>query len=174
MLDPADKLEQQRHDIYCLLAAAGSGKTHLMFNMLENSFGFYLVSGGVTCQRPSVPGETLYHPSATRTSGDADLLFRTVKHGGISRKWPRAADSGAELVQMNRVPFLFVSRLNLFFSVQEQYGNLQPWQWIRYQLSYNGVDPFRRLLYCLVLWGDTSFLEWDRVDSNINLLWCFG
>lgn len=81
-LGATDKVNQKSSEICSLLAAAGSKKTHRMFDMLRAHFGFYLVSGAVRSEElPTDPGERLYCPRTSVVCADMELLIRTVNLG---------------------------------------------------------------------------------------------
>ena len=121
--DPADQVNQMGSRTYYLLAAAGSGKTHMILETLEKEFGFYLVSGAARHQEVVTDaGERLYRPRASILSQDAELLFRTIEPGWKRRlsihSDPR--DSGSHLIFERRCELLLISRLAFFFEAIRQ------------------------------------------------------
>jgi hypothetical protein len=191
---PIDQVNQTRSEICYLLAAAGSGKTHRMFNMLRRHFGFYLVSGAVRSEElPTDPGERLYRPRTSAACADTELLIRTVKQGLKGQQSAKSdMRSGNQMVFDHQCDLLLDSRLILFCTVLKYPKfQAQPWQWLRYQLSYNGdVRAFRSLFHCLILLGDmdrfgtrahlytperlkTRNISWEEIEKNYQFLWCF-
>lgn len=193
-MGPTDRVSDKPSEICYLLAAAGSGKTHRMFKMLEEKFGFYIVSGRVGDQenRQDV-GDYLYQPRASIASGDAKLLTRILERGRTS---PYCEYLGRGLSQIrfeDRCDMLLQSRLLLFSvifkTLREREFSLQPRHWLQYQLSCNGdADPLSRMLRCVYLSSQSpdlpreisllmtspfSLLAIERVPEDIPFLWCF-
>ena len=182
--EPTDEVNQNPSQISYLLAAAGSGKTHRMFRMLKDQYGLYIVSGAVGKQ-PHDAGDHLYQPRASIKSGDTGLLFRTLELARTYSDPNNLDEDTADFTFETRCDLLLQNRLRLFNEIfdvaftkgsESQPWQFQPWQWLRYQLSYNqNDDPFRRLLHCLFLGNEDLVSNHGFVSSpsGLQLLWCF-
>ena len=179
---PTDQVNQTDHpEIYYLLATAGSEKTHRMFNMLRQHFGFYLVSGAVTRQKlPIDPGERLYRPRTSVGCADTELLIRTIEQDlkGHQSAIPEVRRRNQAVFDY-QCTILLQSLLILFFAVSQQNPEfrVEPWQWLQYQLFHNGdFHAFRSLFHCLILLGSAylnQIFHWQRAEANFKFLWCF-
>lgn len=180
-IGPTDTVSGNPSEICYLLAAAGSGKTHRMFKMLEEKFGFYIVSGGVGDQENwQDVGDRLYQPRASTASRDAKLLMRILDQEWTSPYWEHMNRSRSELWFDDRCRLLLKNRLLLLLFVShkscERRFALQPWHWLQYQLSCNGdSDPFSRLLRCL-FFSERDAFDFplvEAINEDTPYLWCF-
>ena len=174
---PSDRVSDKESEICYLLASAGSGKTRRMFRMLEERFGFYIASGAIRNQAdPRDTEDHLYQPRASTASGDAKLLNRTVEQARTCAYWEHLDRRYSQVSFDNRCELLLKNRLVLFYKVFEQldvwFKSLQPWRWLRYQLSSTAAaHPFTRSFRCLYLSGSAA----DPIllnDSEASLHWC--
>ena len=169
----------QQSEILYLLAAAGSGKTRYMFDLLERNFGFYFVSGAVPSLPANADGELLYHPRASVKSRDAQLLFRTKPSLNTGCTLTYDQHNSREEAFQTRAGILLDSRWRLFCEIISQsHFSIQPGHWLRYQLAFTGSpDPLQSIFHCAMLRGDLP--DWifscypDIGLLNSQFLWCF-
>jgi hypothetical protein len=189
--DVEDEYQHESFGVRYLLAPAGSGKTHMMFNALKKNLGFYLVSGAAQAAQMNLSppadqlnGEQYFCPNAMGASADTRLLFEIVQldHNIVNKGLSpfSLSEMHWRALQENRLRFLF----EVVKQAQKNRTSVQPWRWLYFQLSCGiNADPFLRLYRILALREGIHYKGQNHLPmSNIRaqaqkflpkILWCF-
>ncbi|EEU36522.1 uncharacterized protein NECHADRAFT_81200 [Fusarium vanettenii 77-13-4] len=160
-----DEKKEMIRAVHVLFAAAGTGKTRQMFELLQQHWGFYMLSPNIepenTTSNEQEEREGSNILGAQRYAASRDTYTMFEHHPLIDPNW--------DLQEVNVFQPIIVAQNALLYEFLLRHPSATPTEWLWLQISCAAFDPFDAL-YRLFRLADTSYLGIDAatvLDAEI-------
>ncbi|KAI8670026.1 hypothetical protein NCS56_00806500 [Fusarium sp. Ph1] len=158
-VDDRDHKKEMTRAVHVLFAAAGTGKTRQIFGLLQQHWGFYMLSPNIEPARATSHEQEGREGSdilgAQRYTASRDTYTMFEHHPQIDPNWNPQ--------DVNVFRPIIVARIALLHEFLLGHPSATPTEWLWLQISCAAFDPFDAL-YRLFRLADTEYLG---IDANV-------